>query len=210
MSIAPEIHEHRLLLHDVPWETYQALREANPSGHLRMTFDGGELEIMSPSRKHEKISHRLGLMIHEWTMLHHVGAEGGGSTTFSREDLLRGLEPDHCFWIANSAAIVDKDEIDLSIDPPPDLALEVDLTRSSIPKLPIYQSLCVSEVWRWWSGHLEVLVLSDNGLYVAASQSEALPGFPLRLAEEFAEALGEDNVALMHRFRKAISQLPKR
>jgi Uma2 family endonuclease len=205
--VALEVREHRLVLHDVPWETYQELRESNPSVCLRMTFDRGDLEIMSPSRKHEKISHRLGLMIHEWAMLHQIAAEGGGSTTFSRQDLLRGLEPDHCFWIANCAAVMDKDEIDLSIDPPPDLALEADVTRSSIPKLPIYQSLGVPEIWRWQSDTLEVLVLDDEGRYVTQATTKALPGFPLRLAEEFVGARGENKVALMHRFRKAIADM---
>jgi Uma2 family endonuclease len=210
MSIAPEIREHRIVLHDITWDMYQQLREANPSGCLRMTYDRGELEIMSPSRKHELIAHRLGLMIHEWTMLHNVAIDGGGSTTFSRKDLLRGLEPDHCFWIANCAAVLDKDEIDLTIDPPPDLALEVDVTRTSIPKLPIYQSLGVPEVWRWRSGILEVLVLDDEGNYAGQPQSHALPGFPLKLAVEFRESRGTDNVALMHRFRKAIATLRPR
>jgi Uma2 family endonuclease len=146
-------------------------------------------------------------MIHEWTMLHDIAVEGGGSTTFSRPDQLRGLEPDHCFWITNYAAVLDRDEIDLSIDPAPDLALEVDVTRSSIPKLPIYQSLGVPEVWRWRSSVLEVLVLNDKGEYVGQPESNALPGFPLKLAEEFLEARGKDNVALMQRFRKVIAQM---
>ena len=206
MSIAPDIFEHRVVLHDVPWQTYQSLREAQPSGHLRMTYDRGELELMSPSRKHEKLAHHLALMIHEWMMLHQIAAEGGGSTTFSREDLLRGLEPDHCFWIANCTAVIDKDEIDLSIDPPPDLALEVDVTRSSIPKLPIYQSLGVPEVWRWRGGVLEVLVLDAAGVYVAQSGSSALPEFPLRLAEEYLASRSENSIALMQRFRKEIAQ----
>jgi Uma2 family endonuclease len=207
MSIVPQLVEQRVLLHEVPWDTYQLLREANPSGLLRMTYDRGALEIMSPSRKHEKLAHRLGLMIHEWIMLHRIDIEGGGSTTFSREDLLRGLEPDHCFWIANCAAVIDKDEIDLSIDPPPDLALEVDITRSSIPKLPIYQSLGVPEVWRWRGGKLEVLVLDKRGSYVMQPESNALAGFPLRLAEEYLDARSDNSMALMHRFRKAIANL---
>ncbi len=210
MSIAPEIHEHRLLLHDVPWETYQALREANPSSHLRMTFDGGELEIMSPSRKHEKVSYLLGRMIDEWTVLHQIAVEAGRNTTFSRQDLQKGLEPDNCYWIAHQAAIRDKEEIDLTIDPPPDLAVEVDVTRSSLSKLPIYQALGVPEVWRWRAGMLEVLSLQEGGDYVPRQHSEALPSFPLTLAEELLEPTGEDNTAIMLRFRKAISQLPKR
>jgi Uma2 family endonuclease len=208
MSIAPEIHEHRLLLHDVPWEAYQSLRAANPTGHLRMTYNRGELEIMSPSRKHAKVSYLLGRMIDEWTILHQIAVEAGRNATFSRQDLQKGLEPDNCYWIAHQAAIRDKEEIDLTIDPPPDLAVEVDVTRSSLSKLPIYQALGVPEVWRWRAGILEVLSLQEGGNYVAQQGSEALPHFPLLLAEEVLESTREDNTTIMLRFRKAISHLP--
>src|SRR5687768_3535314 len=92
--------DRRILLDGVSWETYQELREANPGGHLRMTFDQGALEFMSPSKRHEQISALLGSMMYEWMMLHSIGAVFGGHTTFSRRDMLRGLEPDNCYWIA--------------------------------------------------------------------------------------------------------------
>jgi Uma2 family endonuclease len=206
MKIPRQVHESRIVLHDVPWGIYQDLR-ANNDG-LRMTYDSGELEIMSPSRKHESVSYRIGLMIYEWTMLHRIAGTGGRNTTLSREDLLKGLEPDDCYWIANCAAVLDKEEIDLRIDPPPDLALEVDVSRSSIPKLPIYRSLGVPEVWRWRRGTLEVLALDAGNNYVAQPRSTVLPGFPLQLVEEFLEARGEDDMALMHRFRKTIADMP--
>jgi len=182
MSIAPQTFEHRTLLHDVPWETYQSLREANPSGHLRMTYDRGELEIMSPSRKHERIAVLIGRMIDQWTMHKHVAVGAGRNTTFSRKDILKGLEPDNCYWITHELEIRDKDEVDLTIDPPPDLALEVDITRSSLSKVPIYQALGVPELWRWRFDSLEVFRLDDAGEYQAQPRSSELPGFPLALA----------------------------
>ncbi|MDX1947928.1 MAG: Uma2 family endonuclease [Pirellulaceae bacterium] len=216
MSIAPEPisrppveHESRHVLRGVSWETYQKLREDNPSGCLRMTYDRGVLEIMSPSRRHEKIAILIGRMIDEWTMLHDIEIEAGRNTTFSRADLEKGLEADHCYWIANQAAVRGKDEIDLSIDPPPDLALEVDITRSSIPKLPIYQALGVPEVWRWRSGLIEVLQLRGNK-YVQQVPSDALEGFPFALAESFLETYAHDgDTALIRRFRQTIAKLPK-
>jgi Uma2 family endonuclease len=110
-----------------------------------------------------------------------------------------------CYWIANEAKVRGKDEIDLSIDPPPDLALEVDVSQSSIPKLPIYQALGVSEMWRWRYGMLEVLCLDNTGVYAAQKMSKALPHFPLRLVEEFVERRQvENDTALMKAFRRAI------
>jgi len=177
---------------------------------LRMTYDRGELEIMSPSRKHERTSYLIGRMIDEWTVLVGIAVEAGRNTTFSRQDVSRGLEPDNCYWIAHQALVRGKEEIDLAVDPPPDLALEVDVTRSSIPKLPIYQALGVPEVWRWRLGMLEALQLDANGQYVQQRGSAALPGFPLKLVEQFLEqADREDDTALIRRFRKTIADLPR-
>jgi len=197
--------EQRVLLRDISWETYQSLRLIEENHHLRMTYDRGLLEIMSPSRKHERVSHLIGLMIHEWTVLHDIGLESGGNTTFRREDLDRGLEPDHCYWIANEAKVRGKDEIDLSVDPPPDLALEVDVSHASVQKLPIYNALGVPEVWRWRHAMLEVLTLDNDGQYTPQKGSKALPRFPLRLVEDFLERrhMGNDT-SLMKAFRKAI------
>ena len=205
MSIASQTFEHRTLLHNVPWETYQSLRAANPSGHLRMTYDNGELEIMSPSRKHERISYLIGRMIDEWTLLQDIDVAAGRNTTFSREDLLKGLEPDNCYWITNELVMRDKEEVDLTIDPPPDLALEVDVTRSSIPKLPIYQSLGVPEVWRWRHERLEILRLDDAGQYQQQRNSTELPSFPFVLAVEIlTDRGGHSDTKLIRQFIRRI------
>jgi len=206
MSIAPPTVEHRTLLHNVPWETYQSLRAANPSGHLRMTYDCGELEIMSPSRNHDRIGYLIGRMIDEWTLLHEIEVGAGRNTTFSREDLLKGLEPDNCYWITHELVMRDKEEVDLSVDPPPDLALEVDVTRSSIPKLPIYQALKVPEVWRWRRETLEILRLDDSGEYQSQPISTELPSFPFDLAIDIlTQRDGTGDTTLIRQFIRRIT-----
>jgi Uma2 family endonuclease len=201
MSIAPQTFEHRTLLHNVPWETYQSLRAANPSGHLRMTYDSGELEIMSPSGQHRRISYLLGRMIDQWTLLKGIEVGGGRNTTFSREDLLKGLEPDNCYWITNELVMRDRDEVDLTIDPPPDLAIEVDISRSSISKMPIYQSLGVPELWRWQFDELEVMRQDASGHYQAQRGSSELPGFPLALAVQLVgDRHQHDDTELIRQF----------
>lgn len=207
MSIAPDIFEHRTLLHDVSWQTYQTLRAANPGGGLRMTYDRGDLEIMSPSRKHERVAYLIGRMIDQWTLHHGIEIEAGRNTTFSREDLLQGLEPDNCYWIASQEAVRGKDEINLAIDPPPDLALEVDVNRSSILKLPIYQALGVPEVWRWQHEVLEVLRLDAAGGYRPQTGSTQLARFPIELAIAILDAREEKgDTALIQQFVRAIQQ----
>src|SRR5260370_377378 len=98
--------------------------------------------------------------------------------TFRREDLDRGLEPDNCYYIQHETAVRERDEIDLTIDPPPDLAVEVDITASSIDRLSIYMALGVPEIWRWHDDALYVLVLAAGGKYLQIATSQALPGFP--------------------------------
>lgn len=99
-----------------------------------------------------------------------------GSTTFKREDLERGFEPDECFYFGDAAGRVRAmDDIGLDAgDPPPDLVVEADLTGSSPEKLPIYASLGIAEVWRYAGGKPEMLVLAGEG-YERTSQSRAVP-----------------------------------
>jgi len=198
--------ERRVVLEGVSWETYQSLRDTN-GNHLRMTYDRGVLEIMSPSRKHGKVATLIGLMIYEWCRLRRIPLESGGDLTCDRQDLERGLEPDLCYWVTNQAVVRGKDDIDLAVDPPPDLALEVEVSRSAVPKLPIYQELRVPEVWRWRAEKLEVLRLQQRGNYATLSASSELPDFPLRLAEGFIEQRDlEDEITLMERFEQAIAK----
>src|SRR5687768_13794599 len=118
-EIALASAERPLLLRGVSWETYQALRAPQENNHLRMTYDRGALEIMSPSRKHEEVSYLTGRMIDQWTLLQDIDIAGGRNTTFSRHDLERGLEPDNCYWITRAEDVYDREEIDLRVDPPP-------------------------------------------------------------------------------------------
>jgi Uma2 family endonuclease len=203
--VATEPMESSVVLRGVSWDNYQSLRTPEANNHLRMTYDRGELEIMSPSKKHEQVSYLIGRTIDEWTDSRGLEIHGGRSTTFSRKDLDRGLEPDNCYWIANEARVRERDAIDLSIDPPPDLALEVDVTSSWIEKLPIYQALGVPEVWRWRSESFEIVVLGTGRQYAPQTSSACLAGFPIELMVDLLRrrcTMG--NNALIRAFRRAI------
>jgi Uma2 family endonuclease len=196
-----------IVLRGVSWEVYQALRQPEENNHLRMTYDRGALEIMSPQRKHGKVTTLLDRMIFAWAMLNGVEIESAGNMTCSKKELKKGLEPDLCYWTIHQPEMFGKEDYDSEVDPPPDLALEVDIAHSSIPKLPIYEALRIPEVWRWRKG-LEVLRLRGKK-YVAAAQSTALRGFPLQVAEEFVQrrdTAGE--IALLRQFSAAIAELP--
>lgn len=124
--------EHRVILHNTSWETYERLmKERGESRVPRFAYDRGELEIMSPSTEHESIAYYVGLLVAVFAEEAGVDLYGAGSTTFDREDLERGFEPDACFYVRNAERVRGKPRIDLSLDPPPDLVIEVDITSLS-------------------------------------------------------------------------------
>jgi Uma2 family endonuclease len=169
--------EARVLLRNASWETYERLmaeREERPVPLFY--YDRGVLEILSPSKKHEEISDIMESLIKELAMDSGMDLLAAGSTTFKREDLGRGFEPDECFYFGDVAGWVrGKDDIDLDAgDPPPDLVVEADLTSSSLDKLPIYARLGIAEVWRYAGGSPLILVLSGEG-YERMAHSRALP-----------------------------------
>jgi Uma2 family endonuclease len=161
----------------IPWSVYAKLadfRDANRSG-VKITFDRGRLEIMSPSYRHEKPNLRLGLIV--VTLVEELGLQlvSARSTTFRREQAEQGLEPDDCFYIARAGAVVGVEDIDLSIHPPPDLVIEVDVTSSSVPKEPIYAPMGVPELWRHEDGEVTIRLLQPGQTYQTADRSLAFP-----------------------------------
>ncbi len=195
----------RFLLHRVPWDAYVLLRDAPENYHVRMTFDRGELEIMSPTRRHERISHLIGRLIEAWADQHDIPIQGCQTMTIRREDLERGLEPDQCYYVEHEAAVRADAELDFTKDPPPDLALEVDVNPSDIGKPSLYAALGVPELWRYQDGKLSVFRLGSERTYVPTAGSESLPGFPLKETERIVRQLGTaSDTALVKSFQQQI------
>ena len=111
-----------IMLSGIGWRTYEALLADLKNRPIRLTFDRGNLEIMAPTFNHERCKRKVGRVIETLAEETNQAIVSGGSTTFRREDLERGLEPDDCFYLTNASAILGKEEIDLRTDPPPDLA----------------------------------------------------------------------------------------
>jgi Uma2 family endonuclease len=173
--------ERRVTLDGVSWQFYQNMLDEVGESHVRLTFDRGRLEIMSPLPIHEQVKKVLARLIEAYADEMHLTIEGLGSTTFDREDLQKGLEPDECYYVANASAVIGKEEFDWTIDPPPDLAIEVDISRPDVARQPIYAALGVAEIWRY-DGR-EVVSLhrvggdraSGEARYVAGGKSLAFP-----------------------------------
>jgi Uma2 family endonuclease len=175
MAIAQVAPEERVVLHNVAWETYERLlADLVESSAPRLTYDQGTLEIVTPLREHEEANRTINLLVEvvaeEWG----VDVLNFGSTTFRREDLARGFEPDSCFYIQNAGRVEGHAELDLTVDPAPDLVIEIDITHPSLDKLPLFARLGVLEVWRYDGREVSLFAL-DSGAYQAVDRSVALP-----------------------------------
>src|SRR5207302_1055731 len=132
-------------------------------------------EIMSPLLEHDNDGQFLGRLIVALTEELGLPIKGGGSVTMRRRRRRRGIEADECFWIANAARMAGRRRLDLRTDPPPDLAIEVDVTHSSLDRLAVYAALGVPEVWRLDRDALIFHVLNARGAYESAAASRSFP-----------------------------------
>jgi Uma2 family endonuclease len=170
----------RLLLRDVSWGEFEAiLTELGEHRSSRVAYERGSLEIMVPLPEHEfdkeMISDLLKALLEELD----IEFLTLGSTTFKNEAMLAGIEPDQCFYIRHEAAVRGKKRLDLTIDPPPDLALEVDVTTRTQPKT--YAALGVPEQWRR-VGQTNRIYQLQAGEYIEVEESVSFPGWSLSQA----------------------------
>lgn len=172
--LAPQPESPGFLLRDVSWEFYEAVLREVGDQKVFVTYDHGSLELMSPSWKHERYAELFGSLIRIIAGELKLPLIGGGSTTFRSRESAVGLEPDRCFYIQHATVITGKRELDLSVDPPPDLVIEIEISRRMIDRLELYAALGVPEVWRCDGKRLEVLLLS-GGTYRAAEKSATFP-----------------------------------
>ena len=165
----------RVCLPDTSWKTYQQLVEdLMGKRNIRLTYDGEDLEIMVVSYKHDSYSYLLGEIVStigDWLELDFVGA---GSTTFRAEKKQKGFEGDQSFYLKNAEVVRGKDEIDLSVDPSPELVIEVDITHGSLVKFPILAAIGVEEIWRF-DGNEVIFYRLQNEDYKMVAESVCLP-----------------------------------
>src|SRR5262249_8000629 len=132
-----------------------------------------------------------------------------GSMTCRREELARGLEPDECYWIEHEPLVRGRDDIDLGTDPPPDLALEIEISRSALDRMSIYAALRVPEVWRWDGEKLTVNLLTKRGTYRASEKSKAFPFLPLAEFAGFLNPTRLSETQLLRSFRTWVRKQKK-
>jgi Uma2 family endonuclease len=175
----PQRDGQSFVIHGVGWNGYLKLLEAVGNRPVRVTYDRGDIELMSPLSRHETYKQLIGRLIE--TIAEECGIRllAAGSTTFHRKDVDRGLDPDRCYYFASAHKVRDRNRIDLAIDPPPDLAVEVDITSHSFDRFAIYAALGVPEIWRFDDDGLAVLLRQPDGTYRASAASAAMPFLPM-------------------------------
>ncbi|HZS04964.1 MAG TPA: Uma2 family endonuclease [Blastocatellia bacterium] len=180
------------VFHDVSWEEYEELLEAvSEAGGLRISFDDGTLQVMTLSTKHEFYADLILRMVSQVSLRFRIKVLSFGSATMKKRRKRKGLEPDGCFYVQTADALSNKIEIDFSTDPPPDIAVEIDIRHNSLPKFPIYTAFGIPEIWRWDGQALTIYTLEQNRYSPAPASialpmltSEALTGFLSRAQNE--------------------------
>jgi Uma2 family endonuclease len=189
-------------LRNVSWETYEALLADQAEEHVFLTYDNGNLELMSPLPKHDRAGALLARLIHAYTEVRGIPIATFGRTTWRKKSIAKGLEADECFYIRSEAAVRGREDIDLSTDPPPDLAIEIDMTRYDLKKQEIYAALSVGELWRFEEDKLSVRKLDADGKYILVTTSPNLPDLPLAEIQRFMDlrhGMGETQWVLAFR-----------
>ncbi|MEH2240775.1 Uma2 family endonuclease [Nostoc sp.] len=202
MLVKSTLAEQRTVLHNVSWETFEALlRDTGEDRGSRFAYDCGVLEIMTPLFQHENPKIQFDRFI--FALAEEVGVEikSAGSTTLKRKISKRGIEPDTCYYIQTESRVRGRVTLNLETDPPPDLAIEIDITSSSVNKLGIYSALGVTELWRYDGQDLKFYQLIE-GQYVECKFSIAFPIVSVNEISRFIEqskSIGE--IALLKSFR---------
>ena len=182
---ALEPTEARLVFHDVGWNDYEAMLQIVGERHIRVTYDRGTMEVSMPSQRHEQAAQLLGLFITRLAEELEVPYEPLGMTTWRKPNTEKGLEADQCYYIQHQAVVREKEVLDLDIDPPPDLAIEVDITSSSLNRMGIYAELRVPEVWRYDGRTLLMYQLQADGQYRLCETSSIFSGLQPADVERF-------------------------
>jgi Uma2 family endonuclease len=194
--------EQRTVLHNISWETFETLlKETGEDRGLRFAYDCGTLEIMTPLFEHENPKSNFANFIVALAEELDIEIKSAGSTTLKRKIVNRGIEPDNCYYIQNEPAVRGRQELDLETDPPPDLAIEIDITSSSVDKLGIYSALGVPELWRYNGRVLKFYHLVERE-YVQREFSVAFPFVSVTDMSRFIEqSKTSGEIALLKSFR---------
>jgi len=190
--------EH-IVLEDMSWDFYERLLQEIGDRAIRVTYDDGRMEIMSPLPEHERPKKLIGRMIEMLSLELNRPMVSLGSTTFRRRDKAKGLEPDECYYFRDEAKMRGRKRLNRR-DPPPELVVEIDISSRSVPREPIYAALGVPEIWRFDGLKIECLHLV-SGEYRQRKRSLVFPFLePTRLQRFIDELMEKDDTTIIREF----------
>ena len=206
-SAPPVVGEERFLIADIRWDFYLAFCEEIGERPLRLTYSDGMLEIMRTKAPHEFYKKMLAKLIETIFLERNMAVRSGGSMTFQRQDLEKGFEPDECWWIEREAEVRGKREFDFQHDPPPDLAIEIEMSRSLVNRVRIFAAMGVKELWRYNGKRLRFCVLQDDGSYEDQDTSLAFPWLRPADLEPYLQIDDDtDETTRIRRFREGLRE----
>jgi Uma2 family endonuclease len=199
---SPMVGEDRILLSDIRWDFYVAFCEEIGERPIRLSYSDGLLEIMITHAPHEFYKKMLAKLIETIILEHDIPVRSGGAMTFQRSDLEKGFEPDDCWWIEREAEVRGKREFDFRNDPPPDLAIEIEIGRSLVRRVDIFAAIGVKELWRHNGKRLRFCLLGGEGKYHDVDTSHAFPFLKPAALEPYLQIEEEtDETTRIRRFR---------
>jgi Uma2 family endonuclease len=201
-ELAQMTEPNRFVLGYVDYQTYKTVADAFGERPFRATFDGRSIELMTMSPRHEGWKAIIGRLLDTLTEELEIEVAAFGSMTMRRDDLKRGLEPDQCYYVQHEPTVRGRLDLDLEHDPPPDLAIEVEVSRSALDRMGIYARLGIGEVWRFDGESLQVVLLNDAGRYCPVDASQCFPMLPMEVFARFLRMReGTGDLQLVRAFR---------
>jgi len=185
-------NDTEVIFHGATWEEYEELLDqVGEAAGLRISFNNGTLKVISLSSEHEKYVRFIEGLIVAVKLRLRINIVSFGSATMRKRRESKGNEPDACFYIQTAATIGNRIELNFSIDPPPDIVVEVDIHHDSADNDAIYAALGVPELWRYDEWAMTIYHLQDDE-YVIAETSRALPMLTSRILTEYVERMRQD------------------
>ncbi len=208
-KLDPDQLDH-VVFYETDSQFYEVVRRLLYEVPTRVNFDGSTLEIMTLSFEHEALKRFIGRLVEVIIEEFDIDAVPGGSTTMKLSGHGKGLEADECYWIQNEAAVRDVKSLDLSIHPPPDLVLEIDITHAVVDREAIYAAMRVPEMWHY--DHQSKLTGWElvEGNWTRVEHSRAFPMIRLNDINPFIEKrTSVGTTTLIKDFRKWLRSLPR-
>ncbi len=192
-QIVSELPEDTVIqFHNVSWEEYEELLEqVGEAGGLRISYDDGTLKVMTLSTKHETYALFINRLVSHLSFKLGIDIRFFGSATMRKRKRRKGNEPDACFYVQTAGVIGNRVNLDFTIDPPPDIAVEVDVHHDSRDKFPIYAGLEVPEIWRY-DGYEVLIYHLQEDEYIKQETSLALPMLTASVLSEFMARMNNE------------------